>query len=233
MNTLKSPLTNTCHSFWSPTPGLFSGSAKKSTIHVIAFMFKVADRGTFRLMHILQPRSDNVNLRPGLHPCLLWFRTKMSKDKPRGVPHRSCGLCKQGSRRTGQATNTPVLQSTDRRTHRAPKSLHHHMCSHAPEDHLLLWFRTEFQNFNLTIPENPLGVQWKRPVIKKSNNKTSSICIIKALGRGWLLSVRESIWLPDDSTILINCLKFTANDLRTITATISWNTSLSMASSLS
>lgn len=100
------------------------------------------------------------------------------------------------------------------------------ICAHMPsEDYLQLQFRTKVQNFNLMIPENPLGFQRNRPVIKKSNNKTttSNICIIKALGGGRLLSVRESIWLPDDSTILINCVKFTTNNLRTITATISWS----------
>lgn len=40
----------------------------------------------------------------------------------------------------------------------------------------------KFQNFNLKIPENPLALQWKRPITKKSINKTppSSICTIES-----------------------------------------------------
>lgn len=46
MSKLKSPLTNTSNSSGSQTPGLCSGSAKKSTICVTVFMSKLVDRGT-------------------------------------------------------------------------------------------------------------------------------------------------------------------------------------------
>ena len=52
MSKLKSPLTNACNSSGSQTPGLYSGCAKKSTIHVTVFMSKLVDRVTLHFLRL-------------------------------------------------------------------------------------------------------------------------------------------------------------------------------------
>lgn len=111
MRKLKNPLTSTFSSSGSETPDLSSGSAKKCYSVYVQIS---GHEDTIFFRFILQLHSYNVSLRPVLHPCLLWFPTKRTEHKPRGVPSRFYGLCKHRTKRIGHARNTPGLQSTDR-----------------------------------------------------------------------------------------------------------------------
>lgn len=133
---------------------------------------------------LLQPHSDHLNLRHCQCHCLHKFPMERSTPTRHHGMFRGPVVCTAGPERFCRPGMPQLCRIQN-------PAIAHTICS---------WGQEENSKFSIwRFLKIHWGAQRKRSVIKKSNNTTmtSSICIIKTLGRYWLQAAREFIWLSN------------------------------------